>query len=178
MSSRSIARSGLCCALLVASAWVSIPFGPVPFTLQTLVVALLPQVLPPRDAVLTVVSYVLLGCVGLPVFSSFQGGIGVLAGPTGGFIWGFILSMVPAAAIMHAGRLSRGLRVPLGAAVLLVICYVLGCAQLMLVSGMGLPAALAAAVLPFVIPDLAKVAVSMALARAVNRVLSVEGAAS
>ena len=80
MTSRSIAQCGLCCALLACSAWVTIPFGPVPFTLQTLAVALVPQVLGRREAVFTVAAYLVLGAIGLPVFSGFQGGIGVLAG--------------------------------------------------------------------------------------------------
>ena len=110
MSSRSVARCGLCCALLACSAWISIPFGPVPFTLQTLVIMLLPQIMPAREALMTVAAYVLLGCAGLPVFSSFQGGAGVLLGPTGGFIWGFVVSMVPGAALMRARRLPAALR--------------------------------------------------------------------
>ncbi len=169
MSSRSIARCGLCTALLVCSAWISISFGPVPFTLQTMVLTLLPQVLSRRDALIVVVAYVLLGLAGLPVFSSFRGGLSVLVGPTGGYIWGFIVSMIPAAAIMHAKALPRGVRTVLGAIVLLAVCYTLGTIQLMVVGSMSLPAALAAAVLPFIIPDLIKIAVSMVLARAINR---------
>lgn len=169
MNSRSIARCGLCCALLVCSAWVSIPFGPIPATLQTLVLALLPQVLPRREAVLTVVCYVVLGVAGLPVFSGFGAGIGALAGPTGGFIWGFVVGMVPCAAIMQHESAPSALRVPAGAAALLVVCYALGTAQLMVVGGMGLSAALAIAVLPFVIPDAIKVAASMVLGRTIAR---------
>lgn len=172
MSSMRIARCSLCCALLVCSAWISLAFGPVPFTLQTLVLALLPQVLPRRDAVLTVAVYVVLGLVGLPVFANFQGGIGALAGPTGGFIWGFIVSMVPAAAIMRAEALPMPAlaRTVLGAAVLLLVCYACGTAQLVVLGGMSVPAALAVAVLPFIVPDAVKVAASIVLARAINRV--------
>lgn len=65
------------------SAWVTVPLGPVPFTLQTFVLALLPQVMLTRDALFTVVVYLLLGAVGVPVFSGLQGGVGVLLGPTG-----------------------------------------------------------------------------------------------
>ena len=169
MTSRSLARCGLCCALLVCSAWTSITFGPVPFTLQTLVLTLLPQILSRNESVMVVVVYVLLGLVGLPVFSNFQAGLAAIMGPTGGFIWGFIVSMVPAATIVHAESLPARLRVPLGAAVLLAICYALGTVQLMAVSGMDVYAALAAAVLPFIVPDVAKAAVSIMLAAAINR---------
>lgn len=166
---RGVARCGLCCALLVCSAWVTVPIGPIPVTLQTLVLALLPQVLPRREAVLTVAVYVLIGIAGLPVFSGFGSGIGALLGPTGGFIWGFVVGMVPAAAVMQAERLPRSARVPLGAAILLAVCYLLGTVQLMAVSGMGVVPALAGAVLPFIIPDVLKVAASMVLSRAISR---------
>ena len=169
MSSQSITRCAVCTALLVCSAWVTVPLGPVPFTLQTLVLALLPQVLSRRDAMAVVVTYVVLGLVGLPVFSSFQGGFSALAGPTGGFIWAFVISMYPSATIMQAEGLPERGRVVLGAVVLLAICYTLGTIQLMLVGNLSVVAALSAAVLPFVIPDALKVAASMVCARAINR---------
>lgn len=110
MSAQRIARCGLSCALLAVSAWVSIPLGPVPFTLQTLVLAMLPGVLAPREAVLTVATYLVLGGVGLPVFSNMMGGIGVLLGPTGGFLWGFLIGMVAATAIARIERLPQTAR--------------------------------------------------------------------
>lgn len=87
MPARSIARCGVCIALLAVSAWITVPLGPVPFTMQTFVLALLPQVMTTRDALFTVVVYLLLGAVGVPVFSGFQGGLGVLLGPTGAISW-------------------------------------------------------------------------------------------
>lgn len=172
MTSRSIAQCALCCALLACSAWVTIPFGPVPFTLQTLVVGLIPQVLGRREAIFTVAAYLVIGAIGLPVFSSFQGGIGVLAGPTGGFLWGFLVGMVPAATIMHTERMPHAAAAALGSAVLLLISYALGTVQIMFVGSMELPAALAVAVVPFVVPDIVKLVVAFALARAVNHALA------
>ena len=85
---RSIAFVGLSMALLAVSAWISIPVGPVPFTLQTFVVVFAFLVLTPRECVAALTGYLALGAIGLPLFSSMRGGIGVLAGPTGGFLWG------------------------------------------------------------------------------------------
>ena len=77
--------------LLAASAQVSIPFYPVPFTLQTITVLFLAYILGKRLAVASVFAYLLEGCYGLPVFSGFSGGPGVLlGGPTCGYLWGFI----------------------------------------------------------------------------------------
>ena len=171
MSSRSIARCGLCCALLACSAWISLPFGFVPFTLQTLVVALLPQIMPTREALVTVGIYLVMGAVGLPVFSSFQGGIGVLAGPTGGYLWGFAVGMVPAGIIARVKTLPSRLRGPLSGAATVIVSYVLGTIQLMIVAELPAHLALAAAVVPFIIPDIVKILASSAIARAINRAL-------
>ena len=171
MSTRSIARCGVLVALLAASAWITVPLGPVPFTMQTFVLALLPQVVSTRDAVFTVVVYLLLGAVGVPVFSGFQGGLGVLMGPTGGYLLGFAAGMPVAGAVAHADVLPRRVRGVLAGVALLAVSYVLGTFQLMNVYGIDAPAALAVAVVPFVVPDVVKVAMSVGVAERINRAL-------
>ncbi len=94
-------------ALLAVSAQVMLPLGPVPFTLQTLVIAMVPAVLDTATSVFTVLAYVVLGAVGLPVFAGFNGGIGALAGPTGGFLWGFVLGCALAGSARWACLFSR-----------------------------------------------------------------------
>ena len=75
-----MARMGVLIALLAVSAQVSVVIGPVPFTLQTLVVTLVALVLPPAQAAATLGGYVLLGALGLPVFSLMRGGLAMIAG--------------------------------------------------------------------------------------------------
>ena len=96
-----------------------------PSPCETFVLAMIPAVLDRRTAVLTVVAYVLLGAVGLPVFSGFMGGFGALAGPTGGFLWGFILGMVAAGVLDRAlpARIPAYPRALASAAVLLLVSY-------------------------------------------------------
>ncbi|HJA29789.1 MAG TPA: biotin transporter BioY [Candidatus Olsenella pullicola] len=171
MSNRQIARCGVCIALLAVSAWVTVPLGPVPFTLQTFVLALLPQVMRTRDALFTVVVYLMLGAVGVPVFSGFRGGLGVLLGPTGGYLMGFAAGMPVAGAIAHTNALPRRARGAAGGAALLAVSYVLGTLQLMSVYAIDAPAALAVAVVPFVVPDVAKVALSVGVAERICRAL-------
>ena len=171
MSTRSIARCAACVALLACGAWVTVPLGLAPFTMQTFVLALIPQVLGPRESVLTVAAYLLLGACGLPVFSGFQGGMGTLLGPTGGYLWGFLAGMLPAAAIMRATALPRRPRVALAGTALLGVSYFLGTLQLMAVYSRPAPAALSSAALPFVLPDALKVAASVTVAESVNRAL-------
>ena len=173
MDAKRVARAGVMVALLAVSAQVMVPIGPVPFTLQTLVLAMVPAVLDPSTSVLTVLAYVLLGAIGLPVFSGFQGGVGALAGPTGGFLWGFVLGCVLAGGIAKA--LPKGLgafpRALICAAALLLVSYACGTIQLMMLMGLDLMGALAIAVIPFVLPDAVKIAVGARLGCAVARVV-------
>ena len=171
MSNRQVARCGVCIALLAVSAWITVPLGPVPFTMQTFVLALLPQVMRTRDALFTVAVYLLLGAVGVPVFSGFQAGLGVLLGPRGGYLMGFAAGMPVAGTIMRANVLPRRARGVAAGVALLVVSYVLGTLQLMNVYALDAPAALAVAVVPFVVPDVVKVAASVGVAERVNRAL-------
>ena len=95
---RSVAFCGLSIALMAVAAWVTVPFGPVPFTLQTLAVMFVLFALPAKQALVAIGGYIVLGGLGLPVFSSFKGGLAALMGPTGGFIVGFFVAAVVAIA--------------------------------------------------------------------------------
>lgn len=169
MAASNLTRCGLCVALLAVASSISIPLGPVPFTLQTLVLAMLPVALGGRGAVATVGVYLLLGGLGLPVFSGFSGGITALVGPTGGFLWGFLVGMVLAACILGFERVPQAARDVLAPAALLLVSYVLGTAQLMLVMHLSLLEALALAVAPFVVPDAIKMALGVQIGRIVRR---------
>ena len=80
---RSIAYVGMTVALLAVSAWVAIPLGPVPFTLQTFVLAFALLVLRPGECFAALCAYLVLGAIGVPVFSGMRGGLGMLAGSYG-----------------------------------------------------------------------------------------------
>jgi len=92
LSSRQIALAGLLAALTAAGGWLSaqLPFSPVPVTGQTCLVLLSGFLLGARLGALCQAVYLLMGAAGVPVFSGFSAGPGVLAGPTGGFLVGFI----------------------------------------------------------------------------------------
>ena len=98
---RSVAFVGLTIAIMAVSAWVTVPLGPVPITFAIVV-------LTPKEAIAAITGYLLLGAVGVPVFSGMRGGIGVLAGPTGGFLWGYLLGVAAAALFLYAARTRFG----------------------------------------------------------------------
>jgi biotin transport system substrate-specific component len=174
---RSLAIAALLAALMAATSWIAVPFGPVPFTLQTMFVMLTGLLLAPGWAAVSMALYLALGVAGLPVFSAGQGGVGMLLGPTGGFLWSFPV----AAALISA--VFRGLRGPqatgarwyaLAALALLVgeaVIYLFGVPWLVSQTGMQVTQALVIAVIPFLMPDVAKAILAALLARAIDKAL-------
>lgn len=101
---RDVAFAGLFIALIAVSAWVSVPIGPIPVTLQMLAIPLSIFVLRPSVAIVTIYGYVFLGAIGVPVFSQMRGGLGVLLGPTGGFLMGYLIAVPIACGFLHIAR--------------------------------------------------------------------------
>lgn len=174
-SSRTSAavRAALIAALVGVGALIAIPLGPVPITLQTLVVAVAALVLAPAEALLALALYVAVGALGAPVFSGGTGGFGVLVGPTGGFLVGFVAGVTAAALVRRALRAHARQRGQLFAdvAALLVlfsVTYLLGWAWFSVVTGRGAAEAFAIAVAPFLLVDLLKGAVALPVARALR----------
>ena len=89
---KNIALAGLCTAFMAVVAPLSIPIGPISLTLSVLGVFFAGAMLSPGWAAASILAYICIGAVGLPVFSNFQGGAGVLLGATGGYILGFLAS--------------------------------------------------------------------------------------
>ncbi len=167
----SLLRAALVAALLGASALVVLPIGPVPVTLQVLVVAVAALVLSPAEALGAGVLYLALGTIGLPVFAGGGAGPGVLLGPTGGFIAGFALGAAAGAAVRRL--VARPARSPLVAdvpalVILLLVVYGSGWAWFALTTGRSAADAFALAVAPFVLVDAAKAAVALGIARALR----------
>lgn len=150
-------------ALTVLGAKITVEVGPIPFTLQTMVVMLAGMVLGARDAAFSQIGYIGLLLVGLPVDARSLG-IGVFAGPT----WGFIIGFVPAAFVigMICERFGNKLGVHLLAATVgACIYFTTGTLVLMLMTGMPFIVALHNGVLKFLVADLAKALVASGLAR-------------
>ena len=159
--SRTIAYSAAFIGLLSLGAWVSIPFFPVPLTLQTLFVLLAGAVMK-RYAVIPVSLYVLLGALGLPVFHTGVAGFGILLGPTGGYLIGFIFaSLVVGLAYEHE---SVSIRIT-GLLAGTVIIYICGVAWLMYSLTIELWPAVISGVLPFIPGDGIKIYAAYMIAK-------------
>lgn len=164
--------TALAAVIIAVGAWISVP-ATVPFTMQTFAVFLAVGLLGGRRGSAAVLVYLLLGMVGIPVFAGFKGGLGILLGTTGGYILGFL-----AAALVYWGvtrLLGEKLWVKaLGMVLGLLVCYAFGTAWFMVVyaraSGpIGLMTALGWCVFPFLIPDLAKIALALGAARLLGK---------
>lgn len=161
MGIHSFTRIALVTAVICVLAPLALPVGPVPISLATLAIYLGLYLLDWKEAALSCAVYILLGAVGLPVFSGFMGGFAKLVGPTGGYIIGYL----PMAALggfvisRSRNRLIRFLGLAAGTAVL----YVLGTAWFCFVTKATLAAGISGCVLPFIPGDLLKIAAAMLL---------------
>jgi biotin transport system substrate-specific component len=164
LTTRELSVAALFTALLAASAYISIPVGSVPFTLQVFVVLLAGMVLGPRLGALAVLAYLVLGLVA-PVYSGGTSGLGVLFGPTGGYLIGFVPAAVVAGLVAgrHRGSLPR--LVVAGLAGVMPV-YALGAAWLAWQLDLSPGAAVAAGVAPFLWVDVLKALGAALTARA------------
>lgn len=159
-------------ALLGICAWVSIP-GPVPFTLQTFGVFATVSLLGGKRSTVCILSYLLLGLIGIPVFSGFSGGFGHLLGATGGYTLGFLAVALFIWMTEHlpgCANASLFLKMVLG----LVLCYAIGTCWFMIVYSKNagpitLWSALSMCVLPYVLPDLAKIALAISITNRIRK---------
>lgn len=157
-------------AVMAICSWISVPLT-VPVTLQTFAVFAIVGLLGLKRGTLAVLLYILLGAIGIPVFAGFTGGFGILIGNTGGYIIGFILSALVVGFITKLfGKKTPILVISMIAG--LLICYLFGTAWFMYVyaqnsGAVGLTTVLSWCVIPFIIPDAAKIALAVIV---VNRV--------
>lgn len=151
--SRITAYSAAFIGLISIGAWISVPFFPVPLTLQTLFVLLSGAVMK-RYAVIPVSLYVILGALGLPVFHTGVTGFGILLGPTGGYLTGFILAaLTVGVSYEYTSMKIRGAGLLTGTGII----YLCGVVWLMFSLSLELTPAVISGVLPFIPGDVIKI---------------------
>jgi biotin transport system substrate-specific component len=161
--------ASLFAALTAAGAYIQIPipFSPVPVTLQVFFVLLAGSMLKSKWGGLSIIVYTMLGIAGLPVFAGGSSGIGVLFGPTGGYVIGFILAAYTVGKLSErvenadkSGLLINALNMSAG----VLVIYACGFIQLMFVSEIGPGTALALGVVPFLPGEIVKTGVAAYIA--------------
>ena len=164
ITTRELATAALFSAILSVAAFVAIPVGTVPFTLQVYVVLLAGMVLGPRLGVLSVLAYLILGLFA-PVYAGGTSGLGALFGPTGGYLFGFIGAALVAGLIAGHGERTT-LRLLVAGLAGLVPVYALGTMWLAMQLHLTPGAAVLTGIAPFVWLDTLKAVAAALTARA------------
>lgn len=164
-SSKNMVLCSLFAAMIAVCAWISVPVADIAFTLQTFAIFLTLGLLGGKRGCAAILIYLLLGAAGMPVFSGFRGGVGALAGVTGGYLWGFLLSGLVYWALERFGKLPAMIAGQL-------VCYFCGSVWFLLYAGGGLWAVLLRCVAPYLIPDAIKIFLAHTLCRRLARHLS------
>ena len=163
--------------LITISAWIEIPFI-VPFTLQTLAIFIITGLFKFRISFLSVVIYIVMGIIGIPVFSGFQGGIGVLMKYTGWFLLGFILIPI-IYNIINKLIIKKNISLIISFIISLIIIYLIGSIWFYFVytnmnDNVNFIDCIVISVLPFIIPDLFKLFISLILINKLSNIIKNE----
>lgn len=164
-----LARCALFSALMCLCAWISIPFGNLSFTMQSFALILALFVLGGKGATVSVAVYLLLGAVGLPVFSGFRGGLGTLLGVTGGYLWGFLLASL----VFWGFTTLFGEKTNIFSGIAaMVSVYICGTIWFSIYAPGAFFAIIAQSVLPYLLPDAVKFLLAFSLSAKLKKVLS------
>lgn len=169
----SMTKIALLTALLSVSSYfvIPLPFTPIVLSVHTIMVNVIGLVLKPVEAVYTILIYLLMGVIGIPVFSAGSAGIGKLFGPTGGFYFGFLFAVI-------AISLCKGKKRRLFRYIVVTVCLGLPiqhiCAVLFMCfhNGFQVQSAIVTVSLPFLLGDIIKCIMASMLGVTMNKVLS------
>ena len=153
---------------ILAPMALPIPISPVPISLTNLVIFFMAYILGMKLSVASYVLYLLLGTVGLPVFSGFSGGVGKLLGPTGGYLIGFIFLAAIAGFFDDHSNYMHVVGMIIGMA----LCYIFGTAWLAGQLGMSFVAALGVGVIPYLPGDTAKIIIAIIAGPQIRKAVS------
>jgi biotin transport system substrate-specific component len=165
---RMTVHASLLAALIAAGAYIAVPIGPVPIVLQNMFILLAGLLLGSRWGLAAVGIYILAGACGFPVFAGGTGGIGRFAGPTGGYLIGYL------PAVFIVGLLSKFEKTTLDVVGMILgtlVIYTIGVTWLQMITGMAFSKALAVGMYPFLIGDALKIAAAAAIAKAIRPVI-------
>ena len=159
----------LCAALLAVCSQIVIPLPIIiPINFALFAVWMTGALLGWNYGGISVLVYILLGAVGVPVFAGLKGGIGALVGPTGGYIVGYLIGVVACGLIIGRGR-HQFVRYPIAMVIGCALCYLFGTAWYMISAHMALVPALVACVFPFLPGDAIKIALASVLSYRLNK---------
>lgn len=155
-------------AIIAVASQIVIATPGVSLTLQTFAVALCGYVLSLKWSAASTLTYTMLGAFGLPVFSSFRGGMQVVLGASGGFIFGFVAL---ALACSFASRTQKAYLTVIFSTVGLLVCHTMGVVQYSLVTSSGILPSFLLVSLPFILKDAISLVAAFFVAKYLKRVI-------
>lgn len=159
MRTKKLVYCGLFSAVIAIMAMISLPLQPIPLNMALLGVLLAGGILGKKYGTISVLVYILLGLCGLPVFSGFRGGVGVIAGPTGGYIASYLIIAFLTGLVYEKTR-----KIKFAVPVMLIsvlLCYAVGTAWYCYIMKSDVMSALALCVLPFIPSDIIKIVIAL-----------------
>lgn len=154
MRIRSLTKCALMTALLCVVSPISVPLGSIPLSLATFGVYLCSIIFKPLYAVLSVAAYIMIGAIGVPVFSGLRGGAGVIAGPTGGFLAGYLFC------VWISSVIKNKVGIPASLALGTIALYAFGAVWFAFVTESTILHALTVCAMPFIWGDAVKIIVA------------------
>lgn len=170
LTTYQMAVCAIMAALMCILGPMSVPIGPVPVSFTNLVIYIAVILLGTRFSTISYVIYLLLGMVGLPVFSGFQGGLAKLAGPTGGYLIGFIL-MAIISGIFYEKSNGRNVLTGVGMVAGTLVAYIFGTVWFVVQMKCDVAYALSVCVFPFIPFDLMKIVIAIFLGKTIKKAL-------
>ncbi|MEG2258942.1 MAG: biotin transporter BioY [Oscillospiraceae bacterium] len=168
MKTKNMVFTALFAALICVMSPFSIPVGPIPISLATLAIYMTAAVLKPKQSVMAVFVYILLGAFGIPVFAGWTGGFAKVAGVTGGYIIGYLPCALAIGFLIDKNSNKKWIY-PLSMAVGTILLYAVGTVWFMMQTNNSLTASLAICVVPFLTGDVIKIVTASIIAPTVRR---------
>lgn len=156
-------------ALIAVCSWITVPTT-IPFTMQTFAIFLALELLGGKNGTIAYAVYLALGAMSVPVFAGMKGGVGVLIGPTGGYLFGFVFSCILYWVLEK--KLRTNIIVHIAVLVLgLALCYFFGTVWFVILTHRTVGESLLLCVVPFILPDVVKIAVAYLLGDRLRRII-------
>lgn len=175
IKTKDLTKTALLTSLIAVGAFISIPLGPVPFTMQNFFVFMAGLLLLPEYAFLSVLTYVLIGLIGIPIFSGFKGGISYILSPT----FGFLISFIVGAYVISKLAYGKTKFTSILSALIIgeIIFYAIGLPYMYLVltkvvgTPMTFSKVLSVGMTPFIVPDLVKAIIAAIIAPKIRKAI-------
>lgn len=175
-TSKDLVKGALFASLIAVGAFISIPLGPVPFTLQNFFVFLAGLLLKPTLAFISVALYVVIGLLGLPIFAGFNGGVSYIFSPSFGFLLGFIIGAFVISKLTYGEKDFKKIIISL---LIGEFCfYIVGLPYMYLIltrvngSNLDLISVIRIGMLPFIVPDLIKLVIAGIICPRISKIIN------